>query len=188
VGQFRAPFSGTDTPVLDSNATEARANSAAEPARVANRHPRLATFYALFLVALAAFGGGRLWDVVRARIDYVDAYLTIIQETRAAFADAIRTNQKMPRANPALPHIIAVYPPLAERLGEQGDVMLRVLVLANGQVGDVRIARSSGFSQLDAAALVGVGSWYYIPAVRDHRPVGFWMLVVVRFRIHGTAV
>ena len=188
MGQFRAPFSGTDTPVLDDNGTKPRATTAGAPARVARPYSRLAIFYALFLVALAAFGGGRLWDVVRARIDYVNAYLAIIQETRTAFAQALRDNQRMPRANPALPHVIAVYPPLAERLGEQGDVMLRVLVLPTGEVGDVRIARSSGFSQLDAAALVGVGSWYYIPAVKDHHPVGTWMVVLVRFRIRGSAI
>jgi TonB family protein len=199
VGQFRAPFSGTDTPghddaksdsVASGGASVARApsESAVDGGRPKIRHPRLATFYALFLVALAAFGGGRLWDVVRARLDYVDAYFTAIQETRAAFAQALRDNQKTPRANPALPHVISVYPPLAERLGEQGDVTLRVLVLATGQVGDVRIVRSSGFSQLDAAALVGVGSWYYIPAVKDHHPIGTWMVVLVRFRIRGNAI
>ena len=185
MGQFRAPFSGPETPAADP---ESDAPSAREHAAAPKRHPLLATFYALFLVALAAFGGGRYWDVIRARLDYVNAYLTIIQETRTAFAEAIRTNQKMPRANPALPHVIAVYPPLAERLGQQGDVMLRVLVLPTGQVGDVRLVRSSGYTQLDAAALVGVGSWYYIPAVKDHHPVGTWMLVSVRFRIRGAAI
>ncbi len=180
MGLFRAPVSGPDKLIVEDAST--RASTARK------RHPLLATIYALVLVALASFGAGRLWDVVRARLDYIDAYVRIVQETREAFQRAVLTNQKMPRANPALPHVIAVYPPLAERLGQQGDVVLNVLVLPDGQVGDVRIVRSSGFAQLDAAALVGVGSWYYIPAVRDHRPVGTWMLVAVRFRIRGSAV
>lgn len=182
MGQFRAPGSGPDTPVLEPEKKTLRAARAETRRRVA------AGLYAFLIVFLAAFGAGRYWSVVRARLDYFDAYMTVISETRAAFAEAIRINLKAPVANPALPHVIAVYPPLAQRLGQQGDVLLRVLVLPTGQVGDVRIARSSGFTQLDAAALVGVGSWFYIPAVRNHHPVGYWMLVEVRFRIRGSAV
>ena len=182
MGQFRAPGVAPDTPVLEPEQKTARA------ARAQTRRRALGWIYAFLIVSLAAFGAGRYWNVVRARLDYIDAYMTVVSETRSAFAEAIRTNQKMPIANPALPHVIALYPPLAERLGQQGDVYLRVLVLPTGQVGDVRLARSSGFTQLDAAALVGVGSWFYIPAVRNHRPVGYWMLVEVRFRIRGSAV
>ncbi len=145
--------------------------------------------YACLLSTIAGFGAGRSWDfidaVIAAQQRFLAAraqYVHLVLAVRAQFADAVRENIAHPQPIPGLPHA-TLYPPIAERLGQEGDVTLKVLVLPNGQVGDAAIVQSSGHIQLDAAALIGVGGWVYIPAIRDHRPVGSWILVKVRFRM-----
>ena len=154
----------------------------------ARGHVRLVVIYASVLLALAAFGAGRLREVVpriAAAYTAMQHNLAVARATRAAFAQAIRANARVPKPNPVLPHRIAGYPVLALRHHQEGGVLLNVLVLPNGEVGDVRVLRSSGFSQLDAAALTGVGGWHYVPAVRDHHPVSAWVKVDIRFRTGG---
>ena len=144
----------------------------------------LAIVYGCVLLALAAFGAGRLWEFfprITAGYAALQHKFDVSRRTGAAFAEALRTNARVPTPNPAVPHQ-ATYPVLARRLHQQGAVLLRVLVLPSGQVGDVRVLQSSGSSQLDAAALTGVGDWYYVPAVRGHHAVSAWIKVSIRFR------
>ena len=145
---------------------------------------RLAIVYGCALLALAAFGAGRLWEFfprIAAGYAALRYNLDVSARTRAAFAEALRSNARVPQPDPSVPHQ-ASYPVLAQRLHQQGQVILKVLVLPSGQVGDVQVLQSSGFAQLDAAALTGVGDWHYVPAVRDHRPVSAWIRVNIRFR------
>lgn len=137
------------------------------------------------LLAVAAFGAGRLREFVpRVWAGYaqLQARIAAIDVTRAAFTEALRRNAPFPRPNPVVPHRIDAYPVVALRRHEEGDVLLKVLVLPSGEVGDVRLLHSSGSSQLDAAALTGVGGWYYVPAARNHHAVPAWVTVNVRFR------
>ena len=76
-----------------------------------------------------------------------------------------------------------VYPKAAQRLGMQGRVVLRVRVLANGQVGDVEIKQSSGKSLLDEAALVAVKGWTFAPAKRGNTPIDAWTQVPIEFKL-----
>jgi len=78
-----------------------------------------------------------------------------------------------------------VYPALARRLGEQGRVMLRVLVRADGTPVEVEIDRSSGFARLDRAALDAVRKWRFIPARRGDTPVTAPVLVPISFTLEG---
>lgn len=48
---------------------------------------------------------------------------------------------------------VPVYPRLSERRGEQGRVIVRVLISAQGSVVSVSVRHSSGYSRLDSAAL-----------------------------------
>jgi periplasmic protein TonB len=70
-----------------------------------------------------------------------------------------------------------VYPPRARRMGWEGNVLLDFLLLAEGEVRDLRVARTSGHSVLDDAALVAVQRAAPFPppglAVRVELPVGF---------------
>jgi protein TonB len=142
-----------------------------------------AALYAGTLVALSAFGFGRAWEPLASAFNSFLQSIAVFHAAQGALADALTSNAAVPRALPSLPHSITIYPILALRHNEQGDVLLRVLVEPNGEVGDVRVVQSSGHAQLDAAALIGVGYWYYIPAVRNHRAVESWVTVRIRFRI-----
>lgn len=77
------------------------------------------------------------------------------------------------------------YPPLSRRLGEQGRVLLRVLVDAAGNVEAVEIQNSSGHRRLDEAAAAVVRRWRFLPARHGGRPVIGWALVPVQFELQS---
>jgi len=57
----------------------------------------------------------------------------------------------------------ASYPPLSRRMGEQGSVLVRVLVGADGYPQKAELKRSSGYERLDRAALEYVMKCRYAP-------------------------
>lgn len=74
------------------------------------------------------------------------------------------------------------YPLLARRRGEQGVVLLRVHVRADGGVVTAEIKQSSGSSLLDDAALQTVRvSWRFLPARLGEVSVESWVEVPIRF-------
>ena len=75
------------------------------------------------------------------------------------------------------------YPSEARRLHQEGTVLLRVQVSARGRVEAVELARSSGTSSLDEAALQGVRGWEFEPARRGDTPIASTVTVPVRFRL-----
>jgi protein TonB len=75
------------------------------------------------------------------------------------------------------------YPPLSRRLGEEGRVLLRVRVGADGHPVAVDVDRSSGFERLDEAARRAVGNWRFVPARRGDEPVEGSVRVPVVFRL-----
>ena len=77
------------------------------------------------------------------------------------------------------------YPALSRRLGEQGRVLLRVHVLADGSAGQVEVRESSGFERLDRAARETVVRWRFVPARQGERPVAAWVLVPISFSLRS---
>jgi protein TonB len=74
------------------------------------------------------------------------------------------------------------YPVFARRMGEQGVVLLRVHVRADGSVAKVELKQSSGSELLDDSALRTVRDrWRFIPARMDGVPVENWVEVPIRF-------
>lgn len=64
-------------------------------------------------------------------------------------------------------HTTPPYPPMARRLGQQGTVILAITVGTDGSVSAAQVATSSGFPELDQAALDWVKShWRYKPAMQ----------------------
>ncbi len=76
-----------------------------------------------------------------------------------------------------------VYPEIALRRREEGRVMLRVSVSADGTPLEVDLAETSGHPSLDSAALSTVRQWRFIPAMQAGRAVAAIALVPVRFRL-----
>jgi len=77
------------------------------------------------------------------------------------------------------------YPAVSRRLGEEGRVILRVLVTAGGKPQTVEIEDGSGSRRLDNAAMDAVKKWQFIPAKRDNTPVSAYVLVPLKFALNG---
>jgi protein TonB len=76
------------------------------------------------------------------------------------------------------------YPSPDIRAGNEGNADVEVYVLPNGQVGDARIARSSGFERLDQSAVEEAKrNWRLVPASRAGVPVAQWYKVRVTFKL-----
>jgi protein TonB len=75
-----------------------------------------------------------------------------------------------------------VYPALSKRLREEGTVLLRVNLDAQGIVLDLTIEKSSSFQRLDQAALEAVKQWRFIPAKRGQEAMPSSALVPIEFK------
>jgi periplasmic protein TonB len=75
------------------------------------------------------------------------------------------------------------YPLPSRRAREEGRVEVQTLVDALGAPQQVRVARSSGFDRLDAAALVAVRAARFKPHTENGVPRAFWVVVPVVFEM-----
>lgn len=75
------------------------------------------------------------------------------------------------------------YPESARRIHFQGVTVLRVRVLENGRVGEVRVEKSAGHRDLDSSAMDAVKKWLFEPALRGRDPVAVWVLLPVSFEL-----
>jgi protein TonB len=73
------------------------------------------------------------------------------------------------------------YPAISKRLGEQGKVVVHVLIGADGIAQKAEIRQSSGFERLDQAALRTVLAWRYVPGKRGGVPEAMWFNVPINF-------
>ena len=74
-----------------------------------------------------------------------------------------------------------VYPAISRRLGEQGKVLVRVLIGVNGTPERVEIKRSSGFERLDRAATEYVMKCRYVPGKVNGVIQAMWYEAPVNF-------
>ena len=63
------------------------------------------------------------------------------------------------------------YPPISRSLNEQGTVLVQFTIGADGSISNVKVERSSGYPQLDNAAVSCVSEWSYHPAMQDGKPI-----------------
>ena len=68
-------------------------------------------------------------------------------------------------------------------MGEEGEVLLRVLVNESGSPGQVEIKRSSGVVRLDAAAQEAAIQALFKPYREDGRPVAVYAIIPINFAI-----
>jgi protein TonB len=75
------------------------------------------------------------------------------------------------------------YPEAARAAGIEGTVILRIHVLANGEVAAAEVSRSAGHAVLDRAAMESIRGVRFVPARRGDEPVSMWVEVPVQFRL-----
>jgi protein TonB len=75
------------------------------------------------------------------------------------------------------------YPIVARKMGEQGKVLLKVLVSQDGKAETVKVDTSSGHHKLDQAAIEAVKKWSFVPAKRSNQPISAYVLVPVNFTL-----
>jgi len=81
-----------------------------------------------------------------------------------------------------------VYPWIARLRGYEGVVLISAEIHADGQVGNLKLKKSSGFAVLDQSAIEAVKTWKFEPGKKIGRPVSMWVDVPVKFVLKdGTA-
>ena len=96
-----------------------------------------------------------------------------------------------PRAPLAAPRLDAAYlnnprpayPLAARRRGDQGTVLVRVLVSAEGLAASVTLEKTSNHPSLDEAALTAVKSWRFVPARQGGQAVEAPYVVPIVFKV-----
>ena len=73
------------------------------------------------------------------------------------------------------------YPAISRRLNEQGKTTVRVLIGADGQPQRAEIAKSSGFTRLDEAAVTTVMRWRFVPGKRGGVAEAMWFNVPINW-------
>jgi protein TonB len=75
------------------------------------------------------------------------------------------------------------YPPIARRLGEEGKVLLKVRVTADGRAAAIDVEKSSSSNRLDDAAVRSVTRWRFVPAKRGDEAIEATVIVPIIFRL-----
>lgn len=74
------------------------------------------------------------------------------------------------------------YPRSAQRAKQEGSVRLSVFVSATGQASEIKILKSSGYPNLDAAAVSCARKSLYQSALREGNPIAAWVEASFRFQ------
>jgi TonB family protein len=88
-----------------------------------------------------------------------------------------------PRSSPEIPLQQPPHPPLARSRGEEGTVVLEIFVTERGHVAQVKVAESSGYAELDLAAMQVTERWRLTPGTVDGTPVCMWAKFAVVFAL-----
>jgi len=81
----------------------------------------------------------------------------------------------------SLEKVAPIYPKEAKDRGYHGKVFLRVQVFADGQVGEIKVEKSSGHEILDSSAIDAVKKWKFAPGRVGNTPESYWVNIPIRF-------
>ncbi len=76
-----------------------------------------------------------------------------------------------------------LYPPLLRNAGIGGQVVVCLFISKEGTVLDRRVSQSSGYAQLDEAALKVAGIFRFTPALNRDRIVQVWIRFPIKFQV-----
>lgn len=74
-----------------------------------------------------------------------------------------------------------IYPEESKRYGEDGTVILKVLIRKDGRADQVLIQQSSGYERLDLSAVQAIKKWIFSPAIKDGNPIDEWYQIPIKF-------
>jgi protein TonB len=80
-----------------------------------------------------------------------------------------------------------IYPRRSQRLGETGEVWLKVLISAEGRAAQVLVVRSSGFDALDHAAVVAMKAAIFKPYAENGVAQAVWVQTPIAFHLESAS-
>lgn len=96
-------------------------------------------------------------------------------------AGAIALPENADPPEPVEGNVPPEYPQIARAEGKTGEVILKVVVLASGKVGDVEVMR--GEEPFASAAVKAVKTWTYRPARFNGQPITVYRIVRIPFKL-----
>ena len=78
------------------------------------------------------------------------------------------------------------YPRVARKRGYEGEVKLKVFVLADGKVGKIEVLRPSGHKVLDDEAIETVKDWIFVPGKQGGEEISSWVTVPITFQLKSS--
>ncbi len=76
-----------------------------------------------------------------------------------------------------------IYPRLARRQNREGTVQLKVEVLKNGRIAEIKLYQSSGSNDMDASAIQAIKKWQFKPATRNGIPIRHAAVIPLTFTL-----
>ena len=76
------------------------------------------------------------------------------------------------------------YPMVARRRGYEGEVVFNVQVLNDGNVGEMKMVKTSGYAVLDNSAHTALKKWKFVPGKFNGKYVPSWVQVPILFRLN----
>jgi protein TonB len=74
---------------------------------------------------------------------------------------------------------------MSKRMGEQGRVVVRVLISVDGVPQQAEVHQSSGFARLDRSAVEAAMRSRYVPLKRGEIPEATWVLAPMEFKLEN---
>jgi protein TonB len=84
------------------------------------------------------------------------------------------------------PDISNYYPEAARREGQEGRAIIKICVNQLGKIDNAEVATSSGFPELDEAAIKVAKAYRFKPATSEGKPVSSCPTLPVKFELHMT--
>ncbi|MFZ6819543.1 TonB family protein [Undibacterium sp. Ji22W] len=127
-------------------------------------------------------------DAITSAPATAEVTLPTMSAPAAATPAIVKVEPAGPKVISAVEYIQAPqadYPPMARRMGEEGRVVMQVLVNDKGRAEKVEILKSSGFARLDESAKVALLRALFKPYVEDGKATMVLATASINFSLRG---
>ena len=104
----------------------------------------------------------------------------------ASFATAALAADRPPSVDQSHPTAVS-YPVAAQAAGEEGTAVVGGYVSSSGKPEKASLAQSTGFNDLDDAAVSTAMNWHYVPGIKDGETTSEWLAVEIAYRLPQSA-